>query len=72
MKILIIQGNEKIPFWIEVTKPWTESCPEKNCDNCETGAVSNQAVFVKYYPDFKLSLGNLAKKLKFYFIGNTF
>ena len=38
--------------------------------NCETGAVSNQAVFVKYYPDFKLSKGNLARKLNFYFMGN--
>ena len=34
------------------------------------GAVSNEAVFVKYYPDFKLSLGNLERKFKFYFIGN--
>ena len=32
--------------------------------NTERGAVSNEAVFVKYYPDFKLSLGNLERKLK--------
>ena len=38
--------------------------------NTEKGAVSNEAVFVKYYPDFKLSPGNLERKLKFYFIGN--
>ena len=38
--------------------------------NTERGAVSNEGVFVKYYPDFKLSSGNLEGKLKFYFIGN--
>ena len=38
--------------------------------NTERGAVSNEAVFVKYYPDFKLSSGNLEGNLKFYFIGN--
>ena len=38
--------------------------------NTERGAVSNEAVFVKYYPDFKLSPGNLERKLKFYLIGN--
>ena len=26
MKIPIIQGNEEITFWREVTKPQTESC----------------------------------------------
>ena len=36
----------------------------------ERGAVSNEAIFVKYYPDFKLFPGNLERKLKFYFIGN--
>ena len=36
--------------------------------NTERGAVSNEAVFVKYYLDFKLSPGNLEWKLKFYFI----
>ena len=41
MKIPIIQGNEKILFWIEVTKPRTESCAQKNCNNCERGAVCN-------------------------------
>ena len=38
--------------------------------NTERGAVSNEAVFLKYYPDFKLSPGNLERKFKFYFIGN--
>ena len=38
--------------------------------NTERGAVSNEAIFVKYYPDFKLSPGNLERKLKFYFIDN--
>ena len=38
--------------------------------NTERGAVSNEVVFVKYYPEFKLSQGNLEKQLKFYFIGN--
>ena len=38
--------------------------------NTETGAVSNETVFVKWYPDFKLSPGNLERKLQFYFIGN--
>ena len=38
--------------------------------NTERGAVSNKAVFIKYYPDFKLSPGNLERKLKFYFIDN--
>ena len=38
--------------------------------NTERGAVSNEAVFVKYYPDFKLSPGKLEMKVKFYFIGN--
>ena len=38
--------------------------------NTERGAVSNVAVFVKYYPDFKLSPGNLERKPKFYFLGN--
>ena len=38
--------------------------------NTERGAVSDEAVFVKYYPDFKLSPGNLERKPKFYFIGN--
>ena len=38
--------------------------------NTERGAVSNETVFVKYYPDFKLSPGNLERKLKFYFLGN--
>ena len=38
--------------------------------NTERGAVSNEAVFVKYCPDFKLSSGNLERKLKFHFIGN--
>ena len=66
MKIPIIQGNEKIPFWREVTKPRTESCARST----ERGAVSNEAVFVKYYPDFILSQGILERKLKFYFIGN--
>ena len=32
--------------------------------------VSNQDMFVKYYPDFKLSPGNLAGKVKFYVIDN--
>ena len=40
--------------------------------NTKRGAVSNEAVFIKYvyYPDFKLSPGNLERKLKFYFIDN--
>ena len=38
--------------------------------NTERGAVSNEAVFIKYYPDLKLPLGNLERKLKFYFIDN--
>ena len=38
--------------------------------NTERGAVSNKVVFVKYYPEFKPSPGNLEKQLKFYFIGN--
>ena len=35
MEISIIQGNEKIPFWGRVIKPWTELCAEKNIDDCE-------------------------------------
>ena len=66
MKIPIIQGNEKIPFWREVTKRELHLLLR----NTERGAVSSEAVFVKYYPDFKLSLGNLEGKLKFYFIAN--
>ena len=38
--------------------------------NTERRAVSDEPVFVKYYPDFKRSPGNLERKLKFYFIGN--
>ena len=38
--------------------------------NTERGAIFNEAVFIKYYPDFKLSPGNLERKLKFYFIDN--
>ena len=38
--------------------------------NTERGAISNEVVFAKYYPDFKLSPGNLERKRKFYFIGN--
>ena len=38
--------------------------------NTERGAVSNEAVFVKYYLHFKLFPGKLERKLKFYFIGN--
>ena len=39
--------------------------------NTERGAVSDEAVFVKYYPDFKLPQEILKeRKLKFYFIGN--
>ena len=38
--------------------------------NTERGTVSNEAIFVKYYPDFKLSPGNLERKLKFYFVDN--
>ena len=38
--------------------------------NTERRAVSNEAVFIKYYPDYKLSAGNLERKLKFYSIGN--
>ena len=33
--------------------------------NTERIAVSNEAVFVKYYPDFKLSPGNLERKLTY-------
>ena len=44
--------NSKILCYSQVIKPLTEFCPEQNCGNCETGAVSNQAVFVKYCPDF--------------------
>ena len=36
MEISITQGNlKKIPFWSEVTKPWTEPCAEKNSDDCQ-------------------------------------
>ena len=35
----------------------------------EIGAVSNEVVFVKYYTDFKLSLGNLELNRKFSSIG---
>ena len=38
--------------------------------NTERRAVSNEAVFVKCCPDFKLSPGNLERKLKSYFIGD--
>ena len=38
--------------------------------NTERGAVSNEPVFVRYYQDFKLSPGNLERKLKFSLIGN--
>ena len=38
--------------------------------NTEKRAVSDEAIFLKYYPDFKRSPGNLERKLKFYFIGN--
>ena len=38
--------------------------------NTERGAISDEAVFVKYYPYFKLFPLNLERKLKFYFIDN--
>ena len=31
----IIEGDEKKTFWSRVTKPWTESCAEKNCNDRE-------------------------------------
>ena len=41
----IIQRNEKIPFWSEVTNPGNESCAEKNCAIIgQTGAVSSKTV----------------------------
>ena len=49
MEITIIQGTEEITFCSRVTKPRTESCAEKNSDHCQTGAVSNKAVFVNLY-----------------------
>ena len=66
MKIPIIQGNEKIPFWGEVKNR------EMNLvlRNTERTAVSDEAAFVKYNSDFKRSPGTLERKLKFYFIGN--
>ena len=33
MEISVIKGNEKIPFWSQVTKTGTESYAEKNCDD---------------------------------------
>ena len=35
MKISIIEGNEKIPFWNRVTKPRTESCADNKCNDRE-------------------------------------
>ena len=32
MMMSIIEGDEKIPFWSRVTKPWTQSCAEKSCE----------------------------------------
>ena len=52
-----------IPFWTEVTKPWTESCAEKNCDD--------KVVFVKYSRDFKAFQRNHAHSVKYYFPGNV-
>ena len=70
-KIPIFQGNEKIPFWREATKPPTEPCAEKNCNNCERGAVSNKAVFVKYCPDFKVFSRNHERNIKILFLSNV-
>ena len=66
MKIPIIQGNEKIPFWREATKPQTESCAQKNCGNCGTGAV-----LVKYCPDFKVFSQNYEKNIRINFFSNV-
>ena len=80
MKIPIVQRNEKKnPFWREVTKPRTDLVLRKNCDNCERGAVSNKAVFVKYCPDFKVRYcpdfkgfwGNSERNVKYYFTANV-
>ena len=51
MKIPIIQGNEKYHSGEKLQNR------ELNLvlRNTERGAVSNEAIFVKYYPDFKLS-----------------
>ena len=39
--INIIQGHEEIPFWSHVTKPLTETCAEKNCDDRQRGTFSD-------------------------------
>ena len=52
MKISIIQGNEKIPFWSKITKP-TESCPKRNCDDNQTGIVCKKVVLVKVVSGFQ-------------------
>ena len=59
---------ERKSAYSQVIKPLTESCAEKNCGNCETGAVSNQAVFVKYCPDFQTFFREIMKGIsKFIF-----
>ena len=63
-------NNQKILCCSKVIKPLTESYAEKNCCNCETGAVSNQAVFVKYYLDFKVFSPNHERNVKIHFLGN--
>ena len=56
MEILKIQANETIPFWREVTKPYTESGAEKNCDHCQTGTTYKMVVFVKVLSGFQSHL----------------
>ena len=49
----MIQGNEKIPFWSKITKPWTESSAERNCDDNQTGIVCKKVVLVKLVSGFQ-------------------
>ena len=58
MDISIIQGNKYIQFWSRVTKPGTESCAEKNCDDRQSGTVCNK---VKLQSGFQSFLRNHAR-----------
>ena len=46
-EISIIQGNKYIQFWSGGTKPRTEYCAEKNCDDRQRGTVCNKLNSVK-------------------------
>ena len=63
--------NSKILCFSQVIKQRTESFAEKNCDICETGAVSNQLVFVKYCQDFKVFSRHYKRNIKINFLNNV-